>query len=76
MNTKPALTNLQLELLKVFARQVSEDDMQAIKIMLARYFAEKAMNIADQVWEKNSWTDQDAHLFMNEHNRIQHESSH
>ena len=44
--------NLQLELLKVFSRQVS-DDVKAIRKMLVNYFSEKAMNLADKAWEKN-----------------------
>jgi hypothetical protein len=76
MNTQPAFTNLQLELLRVFTRQVSDDDVIAIRKMLAQYFAEKAMNLADQVWKKNNWTDQDAFNMMNEHYRTNHESSH
>jgi hypothetical protein len=47
MNTAYSLTNLQLELLKTFARQISEDDVNAIRKMLSQYFAEKAMNLAD-----------------------------
>jgi hypothetical protein len=75
MNTQPAFTNLQLELLKVFARQVSDEDVNAIRMMLSNYFADKAMNLADQVWQKNNWTEQDAINMMNQHHRKKHESS-
>ncbi|MCE6988353.1 hypothetical protein [Dyadobacter sp. CY323] len=44
-----ALTNLQPELLKVYSRPVSEDDLLAIRRFLASYFAEKSMNLADAV---------------------------
>lgn len=53
------LTNLQLELLRVFAREVSENDVLAIRKMLADYFAEKAINLADEAWDKNGWTAED-----------------
>lgn len=52
-------TNLQLELLKVFSRQVSDDDVKSIRKMLVNYFSEKAMNLADQAWDKNGWTEND-----------------
>ena len=65
------LTNLQLELLKVFSRPVSEDDLLAIRKFLSNYFAEKAMNLADEVWDKNQWTDEEAARMMNEHLRVQ-----
>jgi hypothetical protein len=48
-----------LELLKVFSRQVSDDDVKAIRKMLVNYFAEKAMTLADQAWDKNGWTEKD-----------------
>jgi hypothetical protein len=65
-------TNLQLELLKVFSRQVSDDDVKAIRKMLVNYFAEKAMTLADEAWDKNSWTEEDAMRLSNEHHRISH----
>lgn len=59
VQTQPQFTNLQLELLKVFSRQVSDDDVKAIRKMLVNYFAEKAMNLADEAWDKNGWTKKD-----------------
>ena len=59
MQAQTQFTNLQLELLKVFSRQVSDDDVKAIRKMLVNYFAEKAINLADQAWEKNGWTEKD-----------------
>lgn len=43
------LTNLQLELVKLFAQEVPEEDLRNIKQLIANYFAEKAMDMADQV---------------------------
>lgn len=63
------LTNLQLELLKLYSRKVSEQDLQSIKKMLAQYFANKAMYLADQTWENNNWTEEDAERLSNEHLR-------
>jgi len=63
------LTNLQLELLKVFARQVSDQDLLEIRKLIARYFAQKAMDLADQVWEDNKWTEEDEQKFLKEHSR-------
>ena len=64
------LSNLQLELLNVFSRPLSDDDLLAIRKFLATYFAEKAMKLADEAWDKNQWTDEDATRVMNEHLRI------
>ncbi len=66
---KQPLTNLQLELLNVFAREVDEKDLIEIKRFLINYFATKAMDMADSVWDKNQWTEKDEHRFLNEHSR-------
>lgn len=75
MVAQQSLTNLQLELLKVFSRPVSDDDVRSIQKILANYFAEKAMDLADQAWDKNGWSENDTQKLMNQHNRITHESS-
>ena len=43
------LSNLQLELLKLFSYGVNDDDLKVIKNFLTKYFAEKAMDEADKV---------------------------
>jgi hypothetical protein len=65
MQIQPQFTNLQLELLKVFSRQVSDDDVKAIRKMLVNYFAEKAMNLADEAWDKNGWMESDTMRLSN-----------
>lgn len=65
-NPKAApLTNLQLELVKLFAKEVEEEDLRNIKQLIANYFSEKAMDMADQVWEEKEWTDEDAERMLN-----------
>ncbi|MEO8148246.1 MAG: hypothetical protein ABI723_11435 [Bacteroidia bacterium] len=49
------LSNLQLELLKVFSRKVDDKDLMELKKLIANYFAEKAMDKADEVYEKKKW---------------------
>lgn len=51
MPTNQPLTNLQLELLKVFSRPVPDEDLKAIRQLLSNYFAQKAALIADDVWQ-------------------------
>ncbi len=45
-------TNLQLELLKMYARKISEQDLVEIKRILGQYFADKASDLADKAWEE------------------------
>ncbi len=65
----PALSNLQLELLRTYTRQISDDDVLAIRKLLADYFAQKAMNLADEAWDKNNWSSEDAVRLSAEHTR-------
>ena len=39
---KRPLSNMQLELLKLFSRDLSEEDLKAIKRLIVHYLAEKA----------------------------------
>lgn len=52
----PPLTNVQLELLKVFAMGVTEEEILEIRRMLARYFMQKAVNGATKIWEEKGYT--------------------
>jgi hypothetical protein len=71
--SKP-LSNLQTELLKLYANNLSEKDLFEIKLMLGKYFAQKATETMDEVWEKNNLSEKDMNNWSNEHNRF--ESSH
>ncbi len=46
------LSNLQIELLKMFSRDVTEQDVLEIKRMITRYFAQKAIAGANKVGTK------------------------
>ena len=53
---KQPFSNIQLELLKLYSRNVSESDLVQIKLLLAHYFVEKAMDEADHIWEEKGYT--------------------
>lgn len=58
MNTsiQPPLTNLQMELLKLFARQLPEKDLHAIRDLIAQYLLERSFELADEAWDKRGYT--------------------
>ena len=58
IQTSQKLSNLQLELLKLYAMNVSEEELRDIKRMLAKYFMEKAMDEADKVWDERGYTNE------------------
>ncbi len=54
MEASGKLTNLQLELLKVFSVKLNDEQLKEIKSILSNYFAEKASDEMDGLWEKNN----------------------
>ena len=56
--TSQKLSNLQLELLKLYAMNVSDEELRDIKRMLVKYFMERAMDEADKVWDKRGYTNE------------------
>ncbi|GAB3556977.1 hypothetical protein [Spirosoma fluminis] len=72
MTTQKSLSNLQIELLKLYANDLPNDQLQDIKLMLARYFANKATEAMDKVWQEQGLTEQDMVDWSNEHNRAAH----
>ncbi|WP_151088262.1 hypothetical protein [Hymenobacter baengnokdamensis] len=62
--TSPRFSNLQLELLRLYSRDLPEADLVEIKHLLARYFAEKLTRRADQFWEEKGWTDDTMEEFL------------
>ena len=65
------MSNLQLELLKLYARDVSDGDLMAIRYMIGLYFAEKATISMDNYIAKNSLTPQQLASIAYEHWRAQ-----
>lgn len=47
-NIQPPLTNLQMELLKLFSRELPEKDLLAIRDLIARYLLERSFELADE----------------------------
>ncbi|MDX2247343.1 MAG: hypothetical protein SF052_11225 [Bacteroidia bacterium] len=64
-----SLNRQQLEILKLFSRDLEESDLIAIKRLIVKYLAEKITKMADEVWEKNNWTNEDMDNLLNTHMR-------
>ncbi len=62
---KQPLSNVQLELLKTFSHQISDTDLADLKKVLAKFFAEKLIQQADQVWADKNITDEEVDLMLN-----------
>ncbi|MCB9273035.1 MAG: hypothetical protein H6564_03280 [Lewinellaceae bacterium] len=66
---KRPFSNMQLELLKLFSRDLSEEDLKAIKRLIVQYLAEKTTDLADKVWEEKGWTNEDMDRLLDTHMR-------
>ena len=65
------LSNLQKELLRLYGNNVSDETLLEIKSILARYFAGRASNAMDDVWNKRGLNPNDMANWANEHNRVE-----
>lgn len=69
------LTNLQLELLKIFSYQLNQQQLSDIKNLLANYFAEQTTQEMDKLWEENNWDSNTMTEWANEHLRTPYNPS-
>lgn len=58
MSAPQKLTNLQLELLKVFSHPLSDEQLLEVKDLLATYFADKATEEMDRLWDEKGWSNE------------------
>jgi len=71
---KVGLSNLQHELLKLYGNNVSEESLKEIRTILARYFAERASDAMDKVWEDQHLSPHDMLEWANGHDRVKDRS--
>jgi len=65
------MSNLQLELLRLYGNGVSEESLREIKMIFAKHFADKATDAMDKVWNEKGLTEQTMIDLKNEHNRAE-----
>ncbi len=63
------LTNLQQELLKLYAQQVSDTDLQNIRQLIGQYFANRLTTLANNAWQEQGWSEQTMHNWLNNENQ-------
>ncbi len=59
-------TNIQWQLLQLYNRNISEANLLEIKQLLANYFANKASEEMDMLWDTNGWTNETMHKWLEE----------
>lgn len=63
------LTNLQLDLLKIYSVNISDSQITEIRDILRNYFSEKASVEMDKLWDENNWSDETMDEWVNTHFR-------
>lgn len=63
------LTNLQLELIKLFNYNLSKKQLLDVKDLLGKYFAARATMEMEKVWDEKGLTNETMDAWLNEHLR-------
>ncbi len=58
-------TNTQLEIIKTFRHDLSEEDLGRLRQNLSDFFANIFMDEADKVWEREKWDEQKIEEILN-----------
>ena len=61
-----ALSNVQLELLKLYSTNLSHQELVGLKRVMANYFAQRAIKGADKIWEEKNLSNDDMKKWLNE----------
>ena len=59
------LSNVQVELMKLFNTNLSDSELVELKDLLARFYADKAIDKADKIWDKKELSDKDMEKWLN-----------
>ncbi len=73
MESVGKLSNLQLELLKMFQYNLPENQLLEVKKLLSDFFAKNITNDVDELWDKNNWNEDTIDLLKDEHLRTKYE---
>jgi len=58
LNVRPPLSNMQMELLKLYSAGVPDEYLSEIKEMIARFLLAKARDEAGKVWQEKSYSNE------------------
>jgi len=60
------LSNLQMEILELYSTNLNEDELNQLKVILAKFYADKAVREADRLWDERNMSDRDMENWLNE----------
>ncbi len=53
----PPLSNVQMELLKLYATDIEDATLLELKKTMAKFFLDKMRSSADKIWEEKGYSD-------------------
>ena len=63
------MTNMQLELLKIFKYNLDESQLIELKELLSKYFMDKVDFDVDKIWQNKEWSNSTMDSIANQHTR-------
>ena len=67
------LSNLQMELLKMFQYNLSDNQLKEVRKLLSGFFAENISREVDKIWNENNWNEKTIDKLKDEHLRTKYE---
>jgi len=63
---KLPLSNVQVELMKIYSTNISEPELHELKNLLAQFYAKKSIENANEIWGKNNLSNEIMDSWLNE----------
>jgi hypothetical protein len=64
-NNRQSLSNIQLELMKLYSTNLTEAEINELKGVLAKFYAEKSIAGANKIWDEKGLSDADMDNWLN-----------
>jgi hypothetical protein len=55
---KPPLSNVQVELLRLFSSDIPDAELNELKLIMAEFLLKKARMKADAIWDQRNYSDE------------------
>ncbi|OQX26025.1 MAG: hypothetical protein BWK80_12485 [Desulfobacteraceae bacterium IS3] len=69
MKNHSSLSNVQLEILKLYSLELTEEELLDLKNVLARYFADRLSKRVNNIWQEKGLTPADMDKWLNDENQ-------
>ncbi len=73
--SQTGLHPIQLQLLQLFSKEMSEQELEEVKILLLEYYDQKVAEEVDEIWESRGMTNEKMDELLNTHIRSSYRES-